>query len=204
MLALRRPTPDDLDLFTTNLSTVALTYDAGLLGRLDELASLPFSLRLGWFVDRHRAIIGHGPADFAAACDGFRQWRQFGDDWLAIGASHTPIQIDAEVGYAARVLGVWWTAGCRILDVIDEPRQFGFVYGTVGGHAERGEERFLVELDRNDDVVYSLLAASRPGRWFSWPGMPIARRAQARFRRRSTTTMATFVDQRRPHVAANS
>lgn len=197
MPSTREPTPDQLDRFTATLGSAPLTYEAGLLDRVDQLDQLPRAFPRGWFIDRHRAVIGHGPADFIAACEGFRQWRQFGDDWLAVGATKSPLNVASEVGYAARVLGVWWSYGCRLLQVIDEPRQFGFVYGTVGGHAERGEERFLIELDDHDDVVYSLFAISRPGRWFSWPGIPIARLAQAKFRRRSTVTMTEFITEQR-------
>jgi len=172
MPATRQPTPDQLDRFTRSLVSATLTYDVGLLDRIDDLNRLPRTFPRGWFIDRHRVVVGHGTADFAAACEGFHRWKQFGDDWLATGATNPPIRAQAEVGYAAR---------------------FGFVYGTVGDHAERGEERFLLELDPNDDVVYSLLAVSRPGRWFSWPGLPITRRTQAKFRHRSSATMTEFI-----------
>jgi uncharacterized protein (UPF0548 family) len=97
------------------------------------------------------------------------------------------------VAYAAQVLGTWWGYGCRILRVIDEPTRFGFVYGTIRGHAERGEELFLVEHHPDDTVTYSLFAMSRPGRWFSWPGMPIARHAQGRFRPTSANALRRAV-----------
>lgn len=197
MPSLKPPTSDELDAFTLRLVTARFTYEPGLLDRADDVDRLPRSFPRGWFVDRHRSVIGHGRADFAAACDALRQWRQFGDDWLRVGNDAPRLRVDAEIGYAARVLGVWWSYGCRIVSVIDEPRRFGFVYGTIGNHAERGEEQFLIDFDPNGDVVYSLFALSRPSRWFAWPGMPIARAAQARFRRRSTVTMKAFVADRR-------
>ena len=193
MLSTQQPTADEIDRFTANLADRPLSYEPGLLERVDEVDTLPGQFPHGWFIDRHEARIGSGRADFDAACDAFRSWQQFRDDWLAVGARDAPIQEGAEVGYAARVLGIWWVYGCRILEVIDESNRFGFIYGTVGGHAERGEERFLVELDDSDNVIYSLFAMSRPGRWFSWPGLPVARRAQAKFRQRSSATMAAAV-----------
>lgn len=201
MLSLKPPPPDRLDERTIHLATARFTYETGLLDRVDTVDRLPRSFPRGWFVDRHRAVVGHGNADFDAACDALRRWRQFGDGWLRVGDNTPPLRADAEIAYSARVLGVWWIYGCRILHVVDEPQRFGFVYGTIGNHAERGEEQFLIELDDNGDVVYSLFALSRPGRWFAWLGMPIARAAQARFRRRSTATMKAFVTDRRTAAA---
>ena len=52
---------------------------------------------------------------------------------------------------------------CRVVYVVDEPGRFGLAYGTLPGHVERGEERFLVERDSTDGSVwYDLLAFSRP------------------------------------------
>ena len=64
----------------------------------------------------------------------------------------------------------------------DGTARFGFAYGTVGGHPERGEERFLVTRAPDGAVTASILAISRPGRWFTWVGLPLARRAQRRFK----------------------
>ena len=44
----------------------------------------------------------------------------------------------------------------RIVAVVDEPGRFGFVYGTLDGHQERGEELFLVE-HLDDDTVRATL-----------------------------------------------
>ena len=71
---------------------------------------------------------------------------------------------------------------------------FGFAYGTLPAHPERGEERFLVEWNRADDSVwYDLLAFSRPGHWLARLGYPYARYEQARFRRLSGLAMQAAV-----------
>ncbi len=98
-----------------------------------------------------------------------------------------PLEPGAIVGYSARALRIWWSYSCRIVAVIDQTdtdgtHRFGFDYGTLRGHAERGEERFLVSLTLGGDVRFSLFAVSRPARWFTWIGLPWTRRAQARFR----------------------
>lgn len=196
MLWLTRPTPDDIEQLTQRLASLPLSYEAGLLERVDDVRELPLDPR-GWFVDRFDAEIGRGAEYFAAAREALRRWQQFDRDWLVLADDPAPIEAGAVVAYAAQVLGTWWGYGCRILRVIDEPTRFGFVYGTIEGHAERGEELFLVELGPDGAVVYSLFAMSRPGRWFSWPGMPIARHAQGRFR-------PTSADALRGAVAASA
>ncbi len=52
--------------------------------------------------------------------------------------------------------------------------RFGFAYGTLPGHVESGEERFLVEWDRGDDAVwYDILAFSRPNHVLTRLGYPV-------------------------------
>jgi uncharacterized protein (UPF0548 family) len=72
--------------------------------------------------------------------------------------------------------------------------RFGFAYGTLPDHPERGEERFIVEWNHADDSVwYDLLAFSRPCHWLARLGYPYARYEQARFRRQSGQAMQAAV-----------
>jgi uncharacterized protein (UPF0548 family) len=51
------------------------------------------------------------------------------------------------VGVLGRHFGVWSLNACRIAYVIEEVpslRRYGFAFGTLPGHVERGEERFTV------------------------------------------------------------
>jgi uncharacterized protein (UPF0548 family) len=71
---------------------------------------------------------------------------------------------------------------------------FGFAYGTLPGHVERGEERFLVEWDQGDDAVwYDILAFSRPNHLLTRLGYPVVRRLQKRFGRDSAATVLKAV-----------
>lgn len=195
MMWLNKPTPDDIARLAHRLGSLPLSYEPGLLERIDRERRLPRHLD-GWFLDRHCVQIGRGADDFAAAQQALRKWEQFDRDWLILPDEPAPVEEGSVIAYAARVLGTWWGYGCRILSVIDEPRRFGFTYGTIQGHAECGEELFLIEHQPDDAVTYSLLAMSRPGRWFSWPGMPIARHAQGRFRPTSAAAMRRAVQAR--------
>ena len=73
--------------------------------------------------------------------------------------------------------------------LIDEPARFGFAYGTLPAHIEKGEEIFMVELRDDGSVCYSIQAFSRPNRWYVWLGYPLARAYQRKFRRDSLAAM---------------
>jgi uncharacterized protein (UPF0548 family) len=95
-------------------------------------------------------------------------------------------------------LGVWQLNACRIVYTIDEQTanvaRFGYAYGTLPGHVERGEEQFLLEWDRREDMVsYSILAFSRPRHVLAKLGYPLMRRLQRRFARESTAAMKRAV-----------
>ena len=190
MLTLRRPDEAALAALVTRSHTAPLSYPAGLLERVNS--------ERRWFVDRHQEVIGHGPGDFDRAKHALRQWTQFAQAWTEPARPLADIAVGVTAGYTAKAVGLWWSYCCHILEVIDNSdereERFGFVYGTVSGHAERGEERFLVTHDlATGDVTYQLFAMSRPGRWFTWCGVPIGRLTQAKFRRDSSAAMQAFV-----------
>jgi uncharacterized protein (UPF0548 family) len=108
----------------------------------------------------------------------------------------TPIETGATVAVIVRHLGFWSMNACRIVYVLEENgavERFGFAYGTLVDHAERGEERFMVEWNRDDDAVwYDLLAASKPG-FCAKLGYPYTRSLQKRFAHDSKTAMKRAV-----------
>src|SRR6185436_6673895 len=74
-------------------------------------------------------------------------------------------------------------------------RRFGFAYGTLPDHIERGEERFLIEWDRKDDSVwYDILAFSQPRHPLVRLGAPVARLMQKRFARDSISAMRSVTN----------
>jgi len=96
-----------------------------------------------------------------------------------------------------RAVGVWWLNACRVVYVVDDDgpiSKFGFAYGTLPGHVESGEERFLIEWDRGDDGVwYDIVAFSHPHRFSARLGYPVVRRLQKRFGRDSAASMLRAV-----------
>jgi uncharacterized protein (UPF0548 family) len=54
--------------------------------------------------------------------------------------------------------------------VVDELSCFAYAIGTLPGHVEKGEERFMLEWLPDDSVWYDLFAFSRPQHFLAWMG----------------------------------
>jgi uncharacterized protein (UPF0548 family) len=149
-------------------------------------------------VDRTRIKLGKGESVYLAARQALAQWKQFGLGWLAAWPPDTPIRAGETVVVVARAVGLWWLNAARIVYVVDESAdsitRFGFAYGTLPGHVEAGEERFLIEWDHaNDSVRYNILAFSRPRHLLTRIGRRQARRMQERFGQESGAAMVRAV-----------
>ena len=136
-------------------------------------------------VDRNRALLGKGEANFHLAARALREWKMFDLGWVRVYPATPAIREGENVAVVARWCGLYFVNACRIVDTIHEHvpiQRFGFVYGTLQDHAKRGEERFLVEYDRHtDEIWYDILAFSRPNQPLASIGYPFARRLQKRF-----------------------
>ncbi len=72
--------------------------------------------------------------------------------------------------------------------------RYGFAFGTLPGHSERGEERFTVEWHRSDDSVwYEVFAIAGPHHLLAKVGYPVMRLIQKRFAVDSERVMRAVV-----------
>jgi uncharacterized protein (UPF0548 family) len=184
MWRLRRPTPEQVRAFRQAQTDLPFSYPA--VGTTRDGGPTP----AGYDRDRNRAQLGAGATTFTAARDAIRAWTMFPPPLAEVEPAGIPIAEGEIAAVIIRAFGLWFLNSARIVYVIDEPRRFGFAYGTLPGHAERGEERFLVEWLADDTVWYDLDAFSRPRYWLARLGYPFARRLQRRFVRRSKARMA--------------
>ena len=147
----------------------------------------------GYTIDHNRVLLGHGASVFERACDALRRWEMFNLGWVQLCWPSTPIAVGATVGVLVYVLRLWSLNACRVVYTLDdegEVKLFGFAYGTLPDHAERGEERFSIQWERrNDSVWYDLRALSRPHLVVSRIGYPYTRRLQRRFAAESLKAM---------------
>jgi uncharacterized protein (UPF0548 family) len=150
----------------------------------------------GFDHDRNRVSLGNGDAIFRKAALAVSAWRHFPAPWTRIVPANSPISKDTSVALLIRAIGVWWWSSARIVYTIDEagptPR-FGFAYGTLPSHVEKGEEQFLLEMDVQGDVWYSINSFSRPRILAARLAYPIVRRLQRRFVRDSFQQMSKLV-----------
>jgi uncharacterized protein (UPF0548 family) len=181
MFSLLRPSAADIDRFVESSQSSPLSYDpVGLVNR-----STP-----GFALDELTATIGRGERDFARAREALGTWRHFTLDWLNVVPAGAPVIVGTTVAVLIRHVGLWSLNGCRVVASVDEPGRFGFSYGTLTNHAERGEELFEVALDRESgDVTYRIRAASQPRDILAYLGYPLVRSLQARCRRESAAAM---------------
>jgi uncharacterized protein (UPF0548 family) len=145
-----------------------------------------------------RAHIGRGSATFERAMKAVSQWKMFDVPGIWLCWANVPIRAGSTVAIVIKHFGFWSLNCCRIVYVVDDEdgpvRRYGFAYGTLPEHAERGEERFTVEWDRASDLVsYDILSFSRPGSLQTKLAGPVARWLQRRFVRDSVVAMTRAV-----------
>ena len=185
MFSIREPSIQSVRCFLSEQDKLDFTYSA-----VGATSSTPPA---GFVVDHTRIRLGEGKLVFDAAKTAIRCWEHFQLGWVESSSRDIPIEQGKIVGVMARVFGVWCLNACRIVSVIDEAgdvSRYGFVYGTLPGHVECGEERFQIEWNRSDNSVwYDILAFSRPNHLLARIGYPIVRKLQKKFARDSATAM---------------
>ena len=120
-------------------------------------------------LDRWRNLLD---SEFDSAAARLMTWRIHEAAGLRVAASRRRVEPDAVV---EMILGPRWMrlrAVCRVVYVIEEPDRVGFAYGTLPGHAESGEESFV--LDRRDGRPrFSVRAFSNPATRLARLGGPV-------------------------------
>ena len=127
------------------------------------------------------ARIGSGRQRFEQAADAVMHWGMQRGSGLRVQASSETVVLDAVVVVRLGFL----PAPCRVVYVVDEPDIRGFGYGTLPGHPESGEERFVVRHDPATSAVFAEVSSfSRPATWWSRAGRPVVSLGQRLIARR--------------------
>lgn len=162
-------------------------------------ASRNSNLPRGYNLDHNRVMLGTGRDVFNRAIQAVRSWKMFDFAWLKLCWDNTPIEVGSTVAILVNHFGFWSLNAARIVYVLeesnDEIEKFGFAYGTLIEHAERGEERFSVEYHKSDESVwYDLYAFSQPNIFWARLGYPASRMLQRRFATESKAAMQRAVE----------
>jgi uncharacterized protein (UPF0548 family) len=135
----------------------------------------------GYHYQHVQRQIGTGHQRFERAADAVLHWGMQRGSGLRVQASSEVAVVDAIVVVRLGFL----PAPCRVVYVVDEPDIRGFGYGTLPGHPECGEERFIVRRDPATSAVFAEVSAfSRPATWWSKAGGPVVKAGQRIIARR--------------------
>ena len=170
-IGLRGSTRKRASEFASALASMELTYDA--VGSTADAS-------LGSNQNEQVRVLGNGAVDFAAASDGLRRWvchRGAGLDVL----TETELIVGSDVLIVLPVVAFDVRIACRIVETVDSPTAFGFAYGTLPMHPESGEERFVVTLQPDGSVVFSITYFSTARHPLARLGGPISKAMQRRF-----------------------
>lgn len=199
MFLLTKPSDELIRRFIASQQELGFSYS--------EVGATRGPLPAGYTIDHNRIELGTGRQTYDGAVAALCRWQHFDLGWGKIVPAAAPIEVGTTVAMRARHFGFWSLNACRIVYVISdgtpatdgvvtEPgltpgaRRFGFAYGTLPDHAERGEERFIIEWNTADDSVwYDLFAFSNPRSLAAKLGYPVARRLQKRFQRESLAAL---------------
>lgn len=190
MLLLKKPSAKTIESFLAARQNEGFSYP--------QVGASRDGAPTGYNVDHNRVQLGQGEEDFASAIAAIRSWTMFKMDWCHLYPADAAIEVGTTVAVAFHHFGFWSLNSCRIVYCIEEHNtveKFGFAYGTLEEHAERGEERFLVEWDHaTDSVWYDLYAFSRPQHLLAKVGYPLSRMLQKRFVTASKLAMVRAVE----------
>jgi uncharacterized protein (UPF0548 family) len=172
---------------------------AGDFFSYSEVGASRTSAPPGYNVDRNRVLLGHGEETFERAKAAIGEWRMFDIGWVELIHPSESIRAGMNVAILAHTLSLYSLSSCRVVYVLDEAtpvRRFGFGYGTLTHHIERGEERFSVEWLEDDSVWYDILAFSQPRHMLARLGYLVSRHYQRRFAVDSMAAMKRAVSLR--------
>ncbi|MEO5838058.1 MAG: DUF1990 domain-containing protein [Acidimicrobiales bacterium] len=180
-IRLRRPTPESLHPLLDRARNDAVTYaPVGLTSQ----AGCP----AGYRRDSSSTVLGHGGPVFARARDALRAWEMHKASGFVVLAEGPPT-VDGVVALSAPLPVGFIEATCRIVDVVDTADRYGFAYGTLSTHPERGEESFTVIRHEDDSIVFEIVVVSQPRNPLARACPPVARLLQRKATARYLATM---------------
>lgn len=156
-----------------------------------EVGATAGELPPGYHHVRRSALLGHGSKDFERSAAALMTWDMHRRAGLTVAADTPPVELGGEVRLTWSLGPVRVAIPCRVVRVVDEANICGFAYGTLPGHPEQGEESFMVRRDDAGVVTLEIVAFSRPGRWWSRLGAPVAAVVQRRVTDRYLNALVT-------------
>lgn len=184
-IRLARPTDDELRSMVEASRQAERTYSPVGLAAANNAPP-------GYRLDRWDRALGAGGDVFDGAARALRAWEVHRGAGLMVCADGPPTVGQVVAMSAPLPLG-FIDVTCRVVSVVDEPKRFGFAYGTLPIHPEQGEESFTIERDDDGEVTFRIVAVSRPRHALARLCPPVARRLQRAATERYLEVMAASV-----------
>lgn len=142
----------------------------------DEVGASALGRQAGYdWLERSATLVRR---DWEGACRDLLTWRLHERAGLRVQASESPLRQDTVVLLHLGVGPLALPIPCRVVYVVDEPTRCGFAYGTLPGHAESGEERFVLERQEDGRITVTISAFSNPATRLASLGGPVTKRVQ--------------------------
>jgi uncharacterized protein (UPF0548 family) len=154
LLTFRRPSEAGLRRILDDQGSQPLTYE--------EAGATRSQAPPGYRGDRWSVDLGSGDQIFALAADALRNWAPQTGAGMKVRPAGPVGEEGQTVVIAMPLMPIWVTVACRVVWIDNSPNRFGFAYGTLPLHAERGEEAFVIEQDEQGMVRFLIEAFSRP------------------------------------------
>jgi uncharacterized protein (UPF0548 family) len=190
MFFLRRPSDPQIARLLAEQRELPFTYP-------DVGATRSGGRPRGYPLNHHRGRVGTGREGFERARAALRRWAMYDLPWTRLCPPGAPVRVGTVAGTLVRHFGFWSLNCVRIVYVLEEAGEVersGFAIGTLPRHAERGEERFTVELHPDGSVWFEVFTFAR-GRGAIRAGAPLVRLLQRRFGRGAVEAMRRAVEE---------
>ncbi len=184
MISLRRLDAAKVSELLVAAQRASLTYTEVGASRDRELPS-------GYHHVRRRERIGQA-SSFDRAVTGLRTWAGHEGAGLRVFPSD-PVEPDATIIAVTTIGPMRVVVPCRIVAVFKDSDSFGFVYGTLPGHPECGEESFVIER-RDGATFFTVSAFSKPVDPLARLAGPIGRAVQRSVTRRYVSALRRYVE----------
>jgi uncharacterized protein (UPF0548 family) len=183
-LRLGRPSAAELDAFLASVAGAGLTY-----------AHVGSTRTAGGGRYARSIALGSTAGTFERAVAGLRAWACHGGIGATIHPPAAPLVEGTDVLVVLPVGPFRLLVPARSVAVVDEPDRFGFAYGTLPGHPERGEEGFWIERSSSGAVRATIRVEAASAWWLARLGSPIVTAVQRIALRRYLRGLQQFVEQ---------
>jgi uncharacterized protein (UPF0548 family) len=154
----------------------------------------------GWRINHRRECLGAGRAIHERAVAALFSWTLLAVSGIEVVSPAPKVEPQADLALLSPHFGIWSVDFCRVIYVLrgapednGAVERTGFGYGTLPGHAVKGEERFSIEWhSATEEVWYDIYSFSQPSSLLVRVLAPVVRAAQRRFARDSLARAAAI------------